>query len=286
MSKNKPMNDFSKLNKSMIKKPEPPKPAPQREPEDDFDYTPEDFLTGKRKESKYYDPHEEGLPNSEKDQKLADLSQKTDALQLELAKTQKRLSDLTSDLEVANDTIQKLQALCTDSQDDKKEISRLRSECRRLESELKKAKQENDDHEETTPVVTEQGTLIITYSSQDIFPGEVRELLLAVLLDAQKTARNNDQARRQAVLQDILSSNPSTGELKRRIERLSQILKDADHKVDPEDLQKLEELQITTVSSKNHWKLKYGDITFPLSKTPSDGRSLSNSLKVIKNKIY
>lgn len=287
----KPLNDFSKLNKTMIRKPEPPKPAPaaKSRPADEEEFTEEYFLRGKRNTDKHYAPHEEDLPGDEKEYKISELSSQLSDLELKIRRQEQKIKDLTSDLEVANDTIQKLQALSVSALDLEKENARLKSDNRRLASELKRQETEAaapEPESQTEPEPVPQGTLSLTFKSEELFPGEARELLLAVLNDAIKSCRNNDQQRRTQILADLLTVNPSTGEIKSRLEFFNKLVTDCDKFVDTDVLAKLRELGIETVSGKNHWKLRYGNITFPLSKTPSDRRSLANSLKNIERKIY
>lgn len=286
----KPLNDFSKLNKTMIRKPEPPKPAPAMRPaREEEEFTEEYFLRGKKNTDKHYAPHEEDLPGDEKEYQISELSSKLSDSELKLKRQEQKIKDLTSDLEVANDTIQKLQALSVSALDLEKENARLKSENRRLSSELKKQESESADPETDSPKALEpvpQGTLSFVFKSEELFPGEARELLLAILNDALKNCRNNDQQRRAQILAELLTANPSTGEIKSRLEFFNKLVTDCDKFVDTDVLAKLRELGIETVSGKNHWKLRYGNITFPLSKTPSDRRSLANSLKNIERKIY
>ncbi|MGN0827981.1 MAG: hypothetical protein ACI4QD_08665, partial [Kiritimatiellia bacterium] len=116
----------------------------------------------------------------------------------------------------------------------------------------------------------------------EAFPGELRELLLDTLHNALANATSCGRARRQAALEAILQSNPSTGDLSRRHNRLKQLLKDAGRFV---DAKALEPLGFTLDGGGKHWKLRYANFTHTLPKTPSDHRSNLNAAAYLINRF-
>ncbi len=118
------------------------------------------------------------------------------------------------------------------------------------------------------------------------FEGEVREHVVEALADARKTAEAGGRERRERILEAVLGANAATGELDRRRELVKQILKDADSKLDNAALAELEKLGFRHVSGKNHHKLDWAGIRFPLAKTPSDYRACLNSAAEICNRVF
>ncbi len=126
----------------------------------------------------------------------------------------------------------------------------------------------------------------MTRGVEEVFPGEVRELVLDVLTEARAAARQSGRERRAAVLDDVLSANLSTGELERRRVELKQVLKDAGSFNNAHTLAELRELGFKCISGRKHWKLEYGNVRMPIAKTPSDYRASQNTAAVIANLCY
>ncbi len=170
-----------------------------------------------------------------------------------------------------------------------RELSRLQGECGRLQGELRKFAEKGSvaaspegasvvraEAKKPTPALLEASGAVA-----EVFPGEERELVLDALSEARDSARQSGRERRAAVLDDVLSSNLSTGELERRRAALKQILKDAGSFNDVHTLSDLQELGFNCISGRKHWKLEYGNFRMPISKTPSDYRASHNTATVI-----
>ena len=130
------------------------------------------------------------------------------------------------------------------------------------------------------------GVLAVPAGFAEIFQGEVREMVVAALSDACETARQSTRERRGAVLAAVLAANPSSGELESRRSELKQILKDAGGFTDASTLSALERIGFRCISGKKHWKLEYGNVRMPMSKTPSDYRSQLNAAADIANRCF
>ena len=118
------------------------------------------------------------------------------------------------------------------------------------------------------------------------FAGEIREHVLATLADSHAAAEAGGHDRRARILEAVLCANPASGELDRRREAVRQIVKDAGSFLDDRAIAELEKLGFRYVSGKNHHKLEWAGIRFPMAKTPSDRRSCLNSAAEIANRIF
>ena len=172
-----------------------------------------------------------------------------------------------------------------------RERDRLQGECGRLQGELRK-KGENapvDAPDESAPVAQAEptkpvrGILATPARVAEVFPGEVREQVVATLLDGLGTAERSGRERRAEILRCVLAANQSAGELERRRVELRQILKDAGYFNDPKPL---ERLGLRLISGRNHWKLRYANVRVTLAKTPSDYRANLNSGSEIANRCF
>ena len=172
-----------------------------------------------------------------------------------------------------------------------RERDRLQGECGRLQGELRK-KGENgpvDASDESAPVTQAEPTkpardiLFAPARVVEVFPGEVREQVVATLLDGLGTAERSGRERRAEILRCVLAANQSAGELERRRVELRQILKDAGYFNDPKPL---ERLGLRLISGRNHWKLQYANVRVTLAKTPSDYRANLNSGSEIANRCF
>ena len=117
----------------------------------------------------------------------------------------------------------------------------------------------------------------------EVFPGEVREQVVATLLDGLGTAERSGRERRAEILRYVLAANQSSGELERRRAELRQILKDAGYYNDPKPL---ERLGLRLISGRTHWKLQYANVRVTMSKTPSDYRANLNNGNEIANRCF
>lgn len=172
-----------------------------------------------------------------------------------------------------------------------RERDRLQGECGRLQGELRKMG-------ESTPVVAPveaapvarleptkptQGILVAPATAAEVFPGEVREQVVATLLDGLGTAERSGRERRAEILRYVLAANQSSGELERRRAELRQILKDAGYYNDPKPL---ERLGLRLISGRTHRKLQYANVRVVMSKTPSDYRANLNNGSEIANRCF
>lgn len=168
------------------------------------------------------------------------------------------------------------------------ERDRLRGEVLRLKNELEDAlTAPRTQLVEAEPVreVRVVG-LLKPPATLEVFPGEVREHILAVLSEGLEAAQSSERERRAAVLEDVLSANKPGAELERRRRELKQIIKDTGSFVDARTIAALEKLGFKCVSCNKHWKLDYANVRIPISKTPSDRRGAQNTATDIANRCF
>ena len=172
-----------------------------------------------------------------------------------------------------------------------RERDRLQGECGRLQGELRKCGENAPVAApvEAAPVVQSeppkptQGILVAPAMVAEVFPGEVREQVVATLLDGLGTAERSGRERRAEILRYVLAANQSAGELERRRAELRQILKNAGYYNDPKPL---ERLGLRLISGRTHWKLQYANVRVVMSKTPSDYRANLNNGSEIANRCF
>ncbi len=168
------------------------------------------------------------------------------------------------------------------------ERDQLRGEVLRLKNELEEALTAPG----TQPVVSEpvretQGAgLLKPPATAEVFPGEVREHIFAVLTEGLEAAQSSERERRAAVLEDVLAANMPGSELERRRRELKQIIKDTGSFVDARTIAALEKIGFKCVSGNKHWKLDYANVRIPISKTPSDRRGAQNTATDIANRCF
>ena len=133
------------------------------------------------------------------------------------------------------------------------------------------------------PTKPTQGILVAPATAAEVFPGEVREQVVATLLDGLGTAERSGRERRAEILRYVLAANQSSGELERRRAELRQILKNAGYYNDPKPL---ERLGLRLISGRTHWKLQYANVRVTMSKTPSDYRANLNNGSEIANRCF
>ena len=172
-----------------------------------------------------------------------------------------------------------------------RERDRLQGECGRLQGELRRrgenapvaAPVEAAPVAKTEPPKPVQGILAAPAAVAEVFPGEVREQVVATLLDGLGSAERSGRERRAEILRYVLAANQSSGELERRRAELRQILKDAGYYNDPKPL---ERLGLRLISGRTHWKLQYANVRVTMSKTPSDYRANLNNGNEIANRCF
>ena len=173
------------------------------------------------------------------------------------------------------------------------ERDRLRGEVLRLRNELEEALtaprtgngQGVTGNDEPVREIRVQG-LLVPPPTAEVFPGEVREHILAVLSEGLEAAQSSERERRAAVLEDVLAANKPGSELERRRRELKQIIKDTGSFVDARTIAALEKLGFKCVSGNKHWKLDYANVRIPISKTPSDRRGAQNTATDIANRCF
>lgn len=164
------------------------------------------------------------------------------------------------------------------------ECDRLRGEVQRLKNELEEALTApgTGNGERVTGIgasvqeVHVQG-LLAPPATTEVFPGEVREHILAVLSEGLEAAQSSERERRAIVLEDVLAANQPGREHERRRRELKQIIKDTGSFVDARTIAALEKIGFKCVSGNKHWKLDYANVRIPISKTPSDRRGAQNT---------
>ena len=141
-----------------------------------------------------------------------------------------------------------------------------------LEAELARVREERDFFEQQCMTPVEGNTLLNTGSEQDLYPGELHEVLLSVLKDARD--RLPDVGRRTDIIEDLLRHNPVKGLPEKRSKELKTILKGY-KRMDSVTQKKLKEMGIEIQEQNNkHYKFRYyGDrrYTEMIAATGSDG---------------
>ena len=171
------------------------------------------------------------------------------------------------------------------------EVESLKGECERLKGEAKKAalakattKEEKRKAEpEVASATPTRGILTAPTSFTEVFPNEMRELLLSALTEARDAAQQSGRERRAAFFDALLAVNPSSGELEQRRTELKQCVKDWGYFTDPKCIEKL---GFKLVSGRKHWKLEYGNVRMPIAKTPSDYRANLNMVTELGNRCF
>ena len=118
------------------------------------------------------------------------------------------------------------------------------------------------------------------------FTGEIREHVLAALGEAAEAAEAGGRDRRARILEAVLCTNPPSDELTNRRKAVQQIIKDSGTVLDDQTIARLEKLGFRYISGKNHHKLEWAGIRFPMSKPPSDYRGCLNSAAEIVNRVF
>ena len=288
----KKLTDLSQLTKAILKESPPPrsveKPAPEpSQSREDADAAavlayfsrPSQNAPQRNRAAPCAVPDEDRSVAPEaaleaKDVALADLAEEKAAADERIAELERQLADEREAHEAAV-----------------RERDRLQGECGRLQGELRKkgenapvaAPVEAAPVVQSTPPKPAQGILAAPGAVAEVFPGEVREQVVATLLDGLGSAERSGRERRAEILRCVLAANQSAGELERRRVELRQILKDAGYFNDPKPL---ERLGLRLISGHTHWKLQYANVRVTMSKTPSDYRANLNNGNEIANKCF
>lgn len=149
------------------------------------------------------------------------------------------------------------------------EISRLHAEIRRLES---------ANQSSATGV-------IVPGKEQDLYPNEIRDIVVAALQEASRSAHQN--SRREHVLNDLLVANTLSGQgekLENEIKSLFKTYRDMDTRT----RSALERLGFVITEDGKHYKMVFqgdGRYTFALAKTSSDHRAGKNIASDINNTL-
>lgn len=168
------------------------------------------------------------------------------------------------------------------------ERDRLRDEVLRLKNELEEALT-TPQTQSAAPAPVQEARIVGLLkppTTVEVFPGEVREHILAVLSEGLEAAQSAERERRAAVLEDVLAANKPGSELERRRRELKQIIKDTGSFVDARTIAALEKIGFKCVSGNKHWKLDYANVRIPISKTPSDRRGAQNTATDIANRCF
>ena len=131
------------------------------------------------------------------------------------------------------------------------------------------------------------GQPVIFHGEQkDYYPGEIKDFVLAALIDACRSVE--DQSRRRDVLEDIVQANGYEGLAAARAEELKRLLKGY-RNMDAKTRSSLEAMGFTVEKDQNHWKVKYhGSDRYMavLAATSSDVRSGKNDTANIIKRAF
>jgi len=202
------------------------------------------------------------------------LTQEKDALQKRLAEAEKN-AESADELSRVKDELAKVQSAQAARLAEADEKVRAAEEKFKLELEEARA------HSSSVSVLLDRPA-----EFPEVFPGEVREHVLASLKEAYGAAERGGRERRAGILEGVLAANSSTGELDRRREEVKRIVRDGGRFVDDSVISELARLGFRYVSGSNHHKLVYAGVRVTLSKTPSDHRATLNNSAEINNLVY
>ena len=288
----KTLTDLSQLTKAILKESPPSRPVEkpaQERPQDRDDADAEAVLAyfSRPTQNAPRRPHVASCADPAKD-RVAGLKAALDA-------KDGALVALAEEKEAADERIAELERQLAEEREAHitavRERDRLHGECGRLQGELRKSGENAAVSApvaaapvaESVPPKPARGILAAPAAVSEVFPGEVREQVVATLLDGLGTAERSGRERRAEILRYVLAANQPTGELGRRRVELRQILKDAGYFNDPKPL---ERLGLRLISGRTHWKLQYANVRVTMSKTPSDCRANLNNGNEIANKCF
>ena len=290
----KTLTDLSQLTKAILKESPPSRvePAPAAQPAptvSDEDREAEEVLA-------YFSRTPQNAPRSLRVAPGAGAGEeRTAELKAALEAKDAALDAIAEEKAEADERIAELERQLADEREAHiaaiRERDRLQGECGRLQGELRKCGENAPVAApvEAAPVVQSeppkptQGILVAPGAVAEVFPGEVREQVVATLLDGLGTAERSGRERRAEILRYVLAANQSAGELERRRAELRQILKNAGYYNDPKPL---ERLGLRLISGRTHWKLQYANVRVVMSKTPSDYRANLNNGSEIANRCF
>ena len=290
----KTLTDLSQLTKAILKESPPSRvePAPAAQPAptvSDEDREAEEVLA-------YFSRTPQNAPRSLRVAPGAGAGEeRTAELKAALEAKDAALDAIAEEKAEADERIAELERQLADEREAHiaaiRERDRLQGECGRLQGELRKCGENAPVAApvEAAPVVQSeppkptQGILVAPGAVAEVFPGEVREQVVATLLDGLGTAERSGRERRAEILRYVLAANQSSGELERRRAELRQILKNAGYYNDPKPL---ERLGLRLISGRTHWKLQYANVRVTMSKTPSDYRANLNNGSEIANRCF
>ena len=290
----KTLTDLSQLTKAILKESPPSRvePAPAAQPAptvSDEDREAEEVLA-------YFSRTPQNAPRSLRVAPGAGAGEeRTAELKAALEAKDAALDAIAEEKAEADERIAELERQLADEREAHiaaiRERDRLQGECGRLQGELRKcgenapvaAPVEAAPVARVEPTKPTQGILVAPATAAEVFPGEVREQVVATLLDGLGTAERSGRERRAEILRYVLAANQSSGELERRRAELRQILKNAGYYNDPKPL---ERLGLRLISGRTHWKLQYANVRVVMSKTPSDYRANLNNGNEIANRCF
>lgn len=168
-------------------------------------------------------------------------------------------------------------AFDSDQKAKEERINEAEQEIGRLTAELRKYGAGNQS--------TSSG-LISSGKEQDLYQGEIRDIIILALHDALRNAR--DDSRRQHVIQDLLQHNEATGTASTFEEEIKLIFKSYDG-MDAKTRTALARLGFDVSEDGKHYKAVFqgdGRYTFSISKTGSDHRAGKNLASDINNKLF
>jgi len=156
-------------------------------------------------------------------------------------------------------------------------INEAEQEIGRLTAELRKYGTGNQ---------SSSGGLIAAGDEQDLYQGEIRDIVILALQDSLRNSR--DDSRRQHVIRDLLQHNQVTGTAATFEEEIKSIFKSYVD-MDAKTRTVLAKLGFDVSEDGKHYKAVFqgdGRYTFAISKTSSDHRAGKNMASDINNKLF
>jgi len=290
----KKFTDFSQLSKGLVKlqKAEEKKPEPQAAASDD-----EDVLAyfsraiGGGAAQRRSAVAANGADESAASEATAELRSLLEARNSELAAVAREKDEALARADCLERNLKDCRAALVSAES---EAARLRNELARLQEETSERREvekevvavEGDIAGGEVDERSAHGMLAADIGVSEVFPGEIREHVLATLAEGRDAALRSGRERRVIVLNGVLAANHPNGGLEMRRARLKQAMKDAGAFIGANTLSELEQLGFRCISGKKHWKLEFGGVRIPIAKTPSDRRAGLNTSANIANLCF
>lgn len=295
----KTLTDWSQLDKIKIRPASPTTPAEKPKPETTQNIEALNFFNRPTAvkpqaiETQTTEPETETVKSANPVQSAN--GESTDALKAELREMRAKLSKITTERDklqqekdlaemIAKGNKRQIEKLEKEISQQQHENERIKNDNTRLNKEYEKLKEKLQEIIGNLDSGVEIGSLLTMPDNfEEVFEGELRELILAIMQDALSVASRGEQDRRKRALAAVLAKNRSSGELQQRQRQLERIFRNANGAYEPNEFEKL---GFKLISGSKHWKLDYAGIRLTIAKTPSDYRANQNNIVNFSKKCF